>query len=177
MSETAKWYVIHTYSGYEKLVAENIKKIIEKKNISDIIQEAKVPTEKLKELKNGKFREVERKLFPGYVIVKMILNDDSWLVIKSIKGVTGFVGDPHNPNSLTQEEIDKLGIEERNIEIDYKVGDVVNIISGAFEGSNGKVEEIDEENSKAKVIVSVFGRNTPIEVDLDKVILKNWFLF
>jgi len=171
MGEEAKWYVIHTYSGYEKLVAENIKKIIEKNDNSDII-EARVPVEKVKELRNGKYREIERKLFPGYVIVRMIFNDESWFTIKSVKGVTGFVGDPHNPNCLTQSEVDKLGIEEKNIEIDYKVGDTVNIVSGAFEGSNGEVIEIDMENAKAKIVISVFGRNTSIEVDLDKVVLK-----
>lgn len=171
MGEEAKWYVIHTYSGYEKLVAENIKKIVEKNNNSDIM-EARVPVEKVKELRNGKYREVERKLFPGYVIVRMIFNDESWFTIKSVKGVTGFVGDPHNPNCLTQSEVDKLGIEEKNIEIDYKVGDTVSIMSGAFEGSNGEVAEIDMENAKVKVVVSVFGRNTSIEVDLDKVVLK-----
>lgn len=171
MSGEAKWYVIHTYSGYEKLVAENIKKLIEKKNSSDII-EAKVPIEKVKELRNGKYREIERKLFPGYVIVRMIFNDESWFMIKSVKGVTGFIGDPHNPNCLTQSEVDKLGIEEKNVEIDYKVGDMVSIISGAFEGSSGEVSEIDKDNAKVKVIVSVFGRNTSIEVDLDKVVLK-----
>lgn len=134
--------------------------------------EAKVPIEKVKELRNGKYREIERKLFPGYVIVRMVFNDESWFTIKSVKGVTGFVGDPHNPNCLTQSEVDKLGIEEKNIEIDYKVGDVVSIVSGAFEGSSGEVAEIDRESAKAKVIVSVFGRNTSIEVDLDKLILK-----
>ena len=173
MSEEAKWYVVHTYSGYEKLVAGNIKKVIEKKNIGDIIVEAKVPTERFKELRNGKYREVEKKLFPGYVIVKMILNDESWFIIKHIKGVTGFVGDPYNPNSLKQEEVEKLGIEERNIEVEYKVGDTVKIISGAFEGSDGVVENIDMENAKVRVSVSVFGRNTPVDVDLDKVVLMN----
>lgn len=173
MSDAAKWYVIHTYSGYEKLVAENIKKVIERKNLSDTIKEAKVPTQKLKELRNGKFRDVEKKLFPGYVLVKMVLNDGGWLAIKSIKGVTGFVGDPYNPNSLSEEEIEKLGIEEKNLKIDYEVGDVVKIIAGAFKGSQGKVEKIDEESGKVKVNVSVFGRSTPVEIDLDKVVLKN----
>ena len=171
MSGEAKWYVIHTYSGYEKLVAENIKKLIEKKNSSDII-EAKVPIEKVKELRNGKYREIERKLFPGYVIVRMVFNDESWFTIKSVKGVTGFIGDPHNPNCLTQSEVDKLGIEEKNVEIDYQVVDIVSIISGAFEGSSGEVSERDKDNAKVKIIVSVFGRNTSIEVDLDKVVLK-----
>ena len=114
MGEEAKWYVIHTYSGYEKLVAENIKKIIEKNDNSDII-EARVPVEKVKELRNGKYREIERKLFPGYVIVRMIFNDESWFTIKSVKGVTGFVGDPHNPNCLTQSEVDKLVLKKRTL--------------------------------------------------------------
>ncbi len=172
MSEVAKWYVIHTYSGYEKLVAENIKKVIVSKNLSDIIQEAKVPIQKVKELRNGKYKDVEKKLFPGYVLVKMVLNDDSWFVIKHIKGVTGFVGDPHKPNSLSQIEIDKLGIEEKNVQVDYKVGDIVDVVSGALKGFSGNVEAIDEKSGKVRVVVSVFGRNTAIEIDLDKVVLK-----
>ncbi len=172
MEEEAKWYVIHTYSGYEKMVVDNIKKIIKSKNLSDVIEDAIIPTEKIKELKNGKFREVEKKLFPGYVIVKMILNDDSWLIIKHVKGVSGFVGDPHNPNSLSQREIDKLGIEKHEVKVDYSVGDVVNVISGAFEGFNGRVEEINEEKSKVKVSVSVFGRSTAIELELDQIVVK-----
>lgn len=172
MNNEAKWYVIHTYSGYEKLVAENIKKYIEKKNIGDIIQEAKVPTQKIQELRNGKYCEVERKLFPGYVIVKMVLDEESWLIIKRIKGVTGFVGDAHNPKSLTPEEVEKLGIEKKVIKVDYVVGDIVSVISGAFEGTEGEVKEIDMDNKKVKIGISIFGRNTIVEVDLDKVILK-----
>ena len=176
MDEISKWYVIHTYSGYEKMVAENIKKAIETKNLKDVIQEAKVPIQKIKELRNGEYKNIERKLFPGYVLVKMVLNDDSWFIIKHIKGVTGFVGDPYNPNSLSQIEVERLGIEEKNIKVDYKVGDVVEVVSGALKGFIGNVEEVDEENSKVKVNVSVFGRNTSIDVDLDKVVLKRWFI-
>lgn len=172
MNEEAKWFVVHTYSGYEKLVVENIKKVIKSQNFGNLIKDAIVPTEKVKELRNGKFKEVEKKLFPGYVIVKMIFNNESWFAIKNVKGVTGFVGDPYNPNSLSQNEIDELGIEKHTVNVDYKVGDVVNIVSGSFEGFSGKVEEINKDTSKVRVIVSVFGRNTPIEVDLDKVILK-----
>ncbi len=172
MNEEAKWFVVHTYSGYEKLVVENIKKVIKSQNFGNLIKDAIVPTEKVKELRNGKFKEVEKKLFPGYVIVKMIFNNESWFAIKNVKGVTGFVGDPYNPNSLSQSEIDELGIEKHTVNVDYKVGDVVNIVSGSFEGFSGKVEEINKDTSKVRVVVSVFGRNTPIEVDLDKVILK-----
>lgn len=176
MDETSKWYVVHTYSGYEKLVVENIEKAIKNKNLKEIIQEARVPTQKIKELRNGEYRNVEKKLFPGYVLVKMVLNDDSWFVIKQTKGVTGFVGDPYNPNSLSQVEVERLGIEEKNIKVDYKVGDIVEVVSGALKGFSGNVEEIDEENAKVKVTVSVFGRNTSIDVDLDKVVLKKWFI-
>lgn len=172
MNEAAKWYVIHTYSGYEKLVVENINKVINSGSLNDLILEARVPVEKVKELRNGKMREIERKLFPGYVIVKMVLNDDSWLAIKKVKGVTGFVGDAYNPNCLSQKEVDKLGFENKKVEVDYKVGDMVKINSGAFEGFSGKVEEIDLENLRVKVIVSVFGRNTPIEVSVNSVVLK-----
>lgn len=172
MNEEAKWFVVHTYSGYEKLVVENIKKVIKSQNFGNLIKDAIVPTEKVKELRNGKFKEIEKKLFPGYVIVKMIFNNESWFAIKNVKGVTGFVGDPYNPNSLSQSEIDELGIEKHTVNVDYKVGDVVNIVSGSFEGFSGKVEEINKDTSKVRVVVSVFGRNTPIEVDLDKVILK-----
>ena len=173
MDDEARWFVIHTYSGYEKMVVENIKKAIKSENFGNLIKDAIVPTEKVKELRNGKFREVEKKLFPGYVIVKMIFNNESWFAIKNVKGVTGFVGDPYNPNSLSQGEVDKLGIEKHTVKVDYKVGDVVRIVSGAFEGFNGKVEEIDEDASKVKVVVSVFGRNTSIDVDLEKVVLKD----
>ncbi len=173
MNGEAKWFVVHTYSGYEKMVVEKIKTIIEAGSLGDLVKDAIVPTEKVKELRNGKFRDVEKKLFPGYVIVKMVFNNETWFAIKNVKGVTGFVGDPHNPNSLSQSEIDKLGIEKHTVKVDYKVGDVVNIVSGAFEGFNGKVEEIDEEASKVRVVVSVFGRNTLIEVDLEKVVLKD----
>ena len=171
LSEEAKWYVIHTYSGYEKMVAENIKKAIESNDLKDSIMEARVPTRTITEVRNGKTRTVEQKLFPSYVIVKMILNDETWQIIKKIKGVTGFVGNPHKPNFLTQQEVDKLGIEEKSTDIDYGVGDIVTISSGAFKGFSGKVEAIDKENWKVRVIVSVFDRNTPIDVDLDKVVV------
>ncbi len=173
MADAAKWYVIHTYSGYEKMVAENIKKVVENKNCQSLIMEVRVPVEKFKEIKNGKAREVERKLFPGYVIVKMVLNDDSWLIIKKIKGVTGFVGHSYSPSFLSQQEVDKLGIEKHNVEVDYNVGDIVKVSSGAFEGFSGTVKGIDKDSGKVEVEVVVFGRNTPIEVDLDSVVLES----
>lgn len=171
MVNMAKWYVVHTYSGYEKVVADNIKKIVESKNLQEYIKETKIPTEKFQEVKNGKNKKTERKMFPGYVIVKMILNDDTWLTIKRIKGVTGFVGNPYKPNCLTQKEVDELGIEKHSVEVDYNIGDIVKINSGAFKGFSGSVQAINKETGKVEVSVLMLGRTTSIEVGLEEIIL------
>lgn len=171
MSDAAKWYVVHTYSGYENKVAQNIEKAVESRQLHDLIQEIKIPTETVVEIKDNKEREVERKLFPSYVIVKMVMTDDSWYVVRNIRGVTGFVGPGSKPVPLTKEEIDKLGVEEKKVEVNYKVGDTVKVIDGAIEGFEGAVIELDVENNKVTVSVSMFGRETPVELELNQVVL------
>ncbi|MGI5893958.1 MAG: transcription termination/antitermination protein NusG [Candidatus Merdivicinus sp.] len=169
MSETPKWYVVHTYSGYENKVAQNIEKFVENQGLGDLIFEVSIPTETVVEYKDDKKREVERKIFPGYVLVKMILTDDSWYVIRNIRGVTGFVGPASKPIPLTDEEVEKLGVEVRTVEVDYTVGNNVKIIHGPLEGFIGRVEEIDVDKNIVKVTVSMFGRDTLAELQLGQV--------
>lgn len=171
MSDAAKWYVVHTYSGYENKVAQNIEKAVESRQLHDLIQEIKIPTETVVEMKDNKKREVERKLFPSYVIVKMVMTDDSWYVVRNIRGVTGFVGPGSKPVPLTKEEIEKLGVEEKKVEVNYKVGDTVKVIDGAIEGFEGTVVELDTDNNKVTVSVSMFGRETPVELELNQVVV------
>lgn len=169
MSETAKWYVIHTYSGYENKVAQNIEKVVENRSLQDLIHEVKVPTEKVVELKDNKSREIERKIFPGYVLVKMFLTDDSWYVVRNIRGVTGFVGSSTKPVPLSETEVKKLGVETVQVEVDYAVGDSVDVIAGPLEGFSGVINEIDVDNNLVKVTVSMFGRETPVDLELAQV--------
>lgn len=144
MSDEAKWYVVHTYSGYENKVASNLEKTVENHSLQNLIFEIRVPTEKVTEVAaNGKTKEVERKIFPGYVIVKMILTDESWYAVRNIRGCTGFVGPSSKPIPLTDEEVERLGVETRNVEVSYNVGDSVQITDGPLEGFIGTVEEID----------------------------------
>ena len=143
MPEEAKWYVVHTYSGYENKVASNLEKTVENRHIQDLIQEIRVPTEIVTEIKDNKKREVERKIFPGYVLVKMVLTDESWYVVRNIRGCTGFVGPSSKPIPLSDEEIARLGVEKKEVEVSYGVGDTVNIIDGPLDGFTGIVEEID----------------------------------
>lgn len=169
MAETPKWYVVHTYSGYENKVAQNIEKVVENQGFGDLIFEVKIPTETVVEYKNDKKREVERKIFPGYVLVKMILTDDSWYVVRNTRGVTGFVGPSSKPVPLTEEEVAALGVEVREAAIDYQVGENVEVASGPLEGFIGVVESIDLDNQKVKVKVSMFGRETTAELELVQV--------
>ena len=135
MSDEAKWYVVHTYSGYENKVASNLEKTVENHSLQNLIFEIRVPTEKVTEVAaNGKTKEVERKIFPGYVIVKMILTDESWYAVRNIRGCTGFVGPSSKPIPLTDEEVERLGVETRNVEVSYNVGDSVQITDGPLEG-------------------------------------------
>lgn len=170
MSDIAKWYVIHTYSGYENKVAKNIEKAVESRQLHDLIQEVKVPMQVVEEIKDGKKQKIERKLFPSYVIVKMVLTDDSWYVVRNIRGVTGFVGPSSKPIPLARKEVDALGVENRQIETDYSVGDSVKIISGSLEGFVGNVSSIDTAKGMVTVTVSILGRNTPVEVELSQVV-------
>lgn len=161
--------MVHTYSGYENKVASNLEKTVENRQLQELIQEIRVPTETVTEITEaGKRKEVERKIFPGYVIVKMIMTDESWYAVRNIRGCTGFVGPSSKPVPLTEEEVARLGIEKRSIEVSYQVGDSVNIVDGPLEGFIGVVEEMDVEKNRIRVVVSMFGRDTPVELELDQ---------
>lgn len=169
MSDTAKWYVVQTYSGYENKVAQNIEKVVTNQNLQDLIQEVKIPTEIVVETKDGKQREVERKIFPSYVLVKMLLTDESWYIVRNTRGVTGFVGNTTTPIPLRKEEVDALGVESKKVEIDFAVGDSVKVIEGPLDGFTGIVNGIDLDNNKVKVTVSMFGRETPVELEITQI--------
>ena len=175
MAETAKWYVVHTYSGYENKVAATIEKTIENRKLQDLIHEVAIPTEKVLEVNENSKKEVERKIFPGYVLVKMIMTDDSWHVVRNTRGVTGFVGPGSKPVALTESEVAALGIDQSGgkarISLSYKVGDRVRVTSGPITNFIGVVDEINEEENQVRVIVSMFGRETPVELELDQVAL------
>ncbi len=172
MSEAAKWYVIHTYSGYENKVAENIKKVVENRKLHDLINEVRVPTEVVEEITDGKSKTIERKTFPGYVLVKMIVTDDSWYVVRNTRGCTGFVGPASEPTPLSEEEVKKLfGIDvSSTIEINFKVGDRVQINGTAMDGFIGVVQNIDLEERTVDLLVSMFGRETPTTLPINQVI-------
>ena len=169
MAETARGYVVHTYSGYENKVAENLEKMVENRRLQDFIQEIKIPTEHVVEIRDNKRREYERKLFPGYVLVKMVMTDEMWYIVRNTNGVTGFVGTTTKPTPLTQQEVDALGVESREVRVDYGVGDSVRITGGQLEGFVGTVESIDGEHQRVKVKVSMFGRESSAELDLTEV--------
>lgn len=169
MAGEFKWYVAHTYSGYENKVKTNLETIVENRGLQHLIAEVKVPTETVVEIKDNKKKEVERKIFPGYVIVKMVMDDESWYIVRNTRGVTGFVGPASKPVPLTEEEIVSLGVEDIKVNVQYKVGDTVSIIGGALEGFVGTVDELDTGKNYVKVTVSMFGRETPVELELDQV--------
>jgi transcriptional antiterminator NusG len=171
MSEReAKWYVVHTYSGHENKVKANIEKIVENRGMEDIILEVAVPTEEVVEMKNGKKKVKLKKIFPGYCIVKMIMTDESWYVVRNTRGVTGFVGPASKPIPLTDEEVVNMGIEERQVvDIDVVVGDMIRVVAGPFDTFEGVVEEIHPENQSLKVLISMFGRETPVELEFSQV--------
>ena len=164
MSETAKWYVIHTYSGYENKVAQNIEKVVENRKLHDLIQEVRVPTETATE-------DIERKTYPGYVLVKMIVTDDSWYVVRNTRGCTGFVGPASEPTPLTEEEVMKLfGIDVTSVEVNFKVGDRVQISGTAMDGFIGVVQNINLEDRTVDLLVSMFGRETPTTLPINQVV-------
>ena len=169
MAETAKWYVVHTYSGYENAVASAILKNVDNRNLHDLISEVTIPLETVTEVTENGPKTYERKVFPGYVLVKMVLTDESWHVIRNIRGVTGFVGSGNKAIPLTDEEIAALGVEKHEVNVSYAVGDNVKIIDGALASFLGVVEEIDMDKNKVRVVVSMFGRETPVELELDQV--------
>ena len=170
MNEQAKWYVVHTFSGYENKVATDLKTIVEnRQDLQDQIFDVTIPTETVEEIKNGQRVQVERKLYPGYVLVKMVMTDESWFVVRNVRGCTGFVGPNGKPVPLTEKEIAALGVEKKEIIVNYAVGDTVSIIDGPLENFSGKVEEIDQENNMVRVTISMFGRETSVELELDQV--------
>ena len=171
MSEAAKWYVIHTYSGYENKVAQNIEKVVENRKLHDLIQEVRVPTEMVTEITDGKTKEIERKTYPGYVLVKMIVTDDSWYVVRNTRGCTGFVGPSSKPVPLTMEEVQKMGVEkEAQLVLNFKVGDKVQISGTAMDGFIGVVQNIDLEQRSVDLLVSMFGRETPTTLPISQVV-------
>ncbi len=171
MSEAAKWYVIHTYSGYENKVAQNIEKVVENRKLHDLIQEVRVPTEKVTEITDGKTKEIERKTYPGYVLVKMIVTDDSWYVVRNTRGCTGFVGPASEPTPLSEKEVKSLfGIDVSSVEVNFKVGDKVQISGTAMDGFIGVVQNIDLEQRSVDLLVSMFGRETPTTLPIGQVI-------
>ncbi len=169
MEDRGNWYVVHTYSGYENKVMANIEKIVENRNMQDIIFEVKVPIEEQIEIKNGKKKITQKKIFPGYVLVKMIMTDESWYVVRNTRGVTGFVGPGSKPVPLSDFEIKNLGVERVPVKLDAKVGNSVKVISGPFENFVGTIQEINNEKQKVKVMVSMFGRETPVELEFVQI--------
>ncbi len=169
MAEEAKWYVAHTYSGYENTVKATIEKAVENRNMSDLIQGVNIPLETVTEITDAGPKTVERKVFPGYVLVKMVMTDETWHLVRNVRGVTGFVGSGNKAIPLTDAEIASLGVEKREVLVSYEVGSSVRITDGALESFLGTVEEIDTERQKVRVVVSMFGRETPVELDLDQI--------
>ena len=169
MAENAKWYVVHTYSGYENTVAASIEKAVENRGLRDLIFEVSIHLETVTEITDNGPKTVERKVFPGYVLVKMVLTDETWHLVRNVRGVTGFVGSGNKAIPLSDEEIAALGVEKREVVVNYQVGDNVKIINGALESFLGTVEEIDLDRSKVRVVVSMFGRETPVELELDEI--------
>lgn len=166
--EEAKWYVAHTFAGYENKVASDLKIKVENQNLTDMIQEIIVPTETVVEIKeDGTKKEVERKIFPSYVLIKMIMTDDTWYVVRNTRGCAGFVGPEGKPVPLTEEEVKNLGVEKVTIEVAYEEGDLVNVIDGPFEGYSGTVESVDVDNNSVLVVISMFGRETTVDFALD----------
>ena len=169
MAEEAKWYVAHTYSGYENKVKEDLEKTVEHRGLQDMILEVSYPTEEVVEMKDGKRKVVTRKLLPGYVMIKMIMNDKTWYIVRNTRGVTGFVGPGSKPVPLSDEEVTKLGVEYIPIELDLSIGESVRVISGPLENFIGTVEALDPERQKVKLTVSIFNRDTPVELDYIQV--------
>ena len=170
MSDQARWYVVHTYSGYENKVASSIENAVENRKLHDLICEVRVPSETVTEIKDNKKREGERKIFPSYVLIKMVMNDETWYVVRNIRGVTGFVGPGSKPVPLTDEEVARLGVEKNEIEINFEVGDNVSIIDGYFDGFIGKVTSIEKEKGIVRLTVSMMGKDVPVELSLDQVV-------
>lgn len=169
-AKNAKWYVVHTYSGHENKVKANLEKMVENRGMIDDIFEVAVPTEEYVDSKSGKGKIKERKMFPGYVLVKMIINDESWYLVRNTRGVTGFVGPASKPVPLSEQEVRALGVQETILPtVDFNVDDAVKVISGPFENFMGKIGNINMEKRKVKVYISMFGRETLVELDFEQI--------
>ena len=164
-----KWYVVHTYSGYENKVKTDLEKTIKNRELEDFFFNIVVPMEEQVEIKDGKRKTNLKKVFPGYVLVKMIVTEESWYIVRNTRGVTGFVGSGTDPIPLTDAEIRNMGFEEVPVNIDYDVTDTVQVVNGPLEGFVGTVQEINKEKQKVKVLVSMFGRETPVELEFSQV--------
>ena len=169
MAESAKWYVVHTYSGYENTVAASIDKAVENRGLRDLITDVNIPLETVTEITDNGPKTVERKVFPGYVLVKMVLTDETWHLVRNVRGVTGFVGSGNKAIPLTDEEVAALGVEKREIVVQYHVGDTVRITDGPLSSFTGTVEEIEPEKNRVRVVVSMFSRETTVDLELDQV--------
>ncbi len=169
MENEAKWYVLHTYSGYEKAVKTSIEKMVENRKMQDAIFTVTIPTETVTEVSDNESKTIERKLFPGYVLIKMIMSDESWYLVRSVRGVSGFVGSGTKPTPLSQQEVDQLDVEHHEIVLGYNEGDSVRIVDGPLSTFVGTVDQIDLSHGKVVVVVSMFGRETPVELDLEQV--------
>lgn len=169
MSERARWFVVHTYSGYENKVKVNLEKTIENRNLQELILDVQVPMEEVIEEKDGKKKVTQKKIFPGYVLIKMVMTDDSWYVVRNTRGVTGFVGPGSKPVALTDDEVDSMGISEKPVEIELVVGETIKVISGPLENFVAVIKEINIEKRKVKALVNMFGRETPIELEFSQM--------
>lgn len=169
MAERARWYVVHTYSGYENKVKVNLEKTVENRNLQDLISDVQVPIEEVVEIKDGKKKISMKKIFPGYVLIKMIMSDDSWYVVRNTRGVTGFVGPGSKPVALTDDEVDSMGIVERTVKIELEIGENVKVISGPLENFPAVIKEINFEKHKLKALVNMFGRETPVELEFNQI--------
>ena len=174
MAESAKWYVIHTYSGYENAVKTSIEKLVNGRGMEDMILRMEIPMETVTEVTDaGATKEVERKVFPGYVLIKMVMTDDTWHLVRNVRGVTGFVGSANKPIPLTEEEVLAMGMEKHEIVVRYNVGDHVKIVDGPLASFAGIVEEIGPGKNRVSVMVSMVGRETPVDLELDQVEVQN----
>ena len=169
MSDSAQWYVVHTYSGYENKVKANIEKTIENRHLEEEILEVRVPMEDVVEMKNGARKTVQKKLFPGYVLINMIMNDDTWYVVRNTRGVTGFVGPGSKPVPLTEAEMKPLGIKTENVSVDFAEGDTIAVVAGVWKDTVGIVQRMDFGKQTATINVELFGRETPVEIGFAEV--------
>lgn len=169
MADKPRWYVVHTYSGYENKVKANLEKTIENRNLQNLIFDVQIPMEEVVETKNEKTKVVQRKKFPGYVLVKMLMTDDSWYVVRNTRGVTGFVGPGSKPIPLTEDEVESMGITEPLVNIEVEIGENIKIVSGPLENFVAQIQEINHEKRKVKALVNMFGRETPVELDFNQI--------